>query len=93
MTCHVRYTQRTTIHVEMRAMTARDERKRSASVRELNQASISLLVSTGMIASVMDRYPAVVQENFRLRVEEYCGAIREMTDEIHFFGRSYDEEV
>jgi hypothetical protein len=41
----------------------------------------------------MERYPQEVQDNFQERIVEYIAAIREMTDEIHFFGQGYDEEI
>lgn len=62
-------------------------------IQELNLASISALVTVGLLASVMGRFPPEVQENFAEKVESLSILLREQAIEFQMFGESYDEEV
>jgi hypothetical protein len=62
-------------------------------VHDLNLAGIDLLVSVGMIAAVMDRFPEEVMHNFREKVQAMTVTVREMTEETQWFGQAYDEGI
>jgi hypothetical protein len=58
---------------------------------EMCMAFMELMVSMGLLGSIMDRYPEDVQENFDERVTRYTEWARRQTAEIQEFGESWDE--
>jgi hypothetical protein len=63
-------------------------------IREtLNNVTIEMLVTVGLMGSVMYRYPQHVQENFREKIVELTANIREVTTEFVDFGEAYDDNL
>lgn len=65
----------------------------SEETSRLNNAAIDLLVTIGLIESVMERYPEHVQENFREKVIEVIKIVDDETREFIGFGEAYDDAV
>jgi hypothetical protein len=70
-----------------------DDDRRDNCISELNQSAIDLIVSVGILASVMGRFPPEVEENFVEKIENLSILIREETAEFHLFGEALDEGV
>ena len=54
-------------------------------------AFMELMVSMGLMGSIMDRYPEDVRENWDERMVRYTEWARRQTEEIQSFGESWDE--
>jgi len=61
--------------------------------RALNDTCIEMLVSIGLIASVMGRYPLEVQSNFTDKIYELGTYLEKVTEEFVSFGEAYDDHV
>jgi hypothetical protein len=59
----------------------------------LAAASIDFLVTVGLVASVMPRYPEDVQENFVEKIDEVTDAIVMQMEEFTGFGEALDDYV
>jgi hypothetical protein len=70
-----------------------DDDRRDGSVNELKDASVDLLVTVGILASIMGRFPAHVEETFVEKIENLSILIREEIAELHLLGESYDDQL
>ena len=61
--------------------------------QHLNEACINLLVTIGLVASVMDRFPQDVQENFTEKINEFRDTVHQATGEFIDFGQSFDDHL
>jgi len=61
--------------------------------QQLNEACINLLVTIGLVASVMERFPVDVQENFAEKINEFRDTVHQVTGEFIDFGQSYDDHL
>lgn len=61
--------------------------------RQLNEACINLLVTIGLVASVMDRFPPEVQGNFTEKINDFREQVHIVTNEFIDFGTAYDEQL
>lgn len=64
-----------------------------AARKQLNEACIGLLVTIGLIASVMERFPVDVQENFAEKINEFRVTVEQVTGEFIDFGQAYDDHI
>jgi hypothetical protein len=53
---------------------------------------MELMVSMGLVGSVMGNYPEEVQANWTERMEKYTEWANNQVEEVQQFGQAYDEE-
>jgi len=70
-----------------------EEEQGSEARKALNEACINLLVTIGLVASVMDRFPEDVQENFTEKINEFRETVHMVTNEFVDFGEAYDDRI
>jgi hypothetical protein len=71
-----------------------DEEEQGSEARKmLGEACINLLVTIGLVASVMDRFPADVQENFTEKINEFRDTVHQVTGEFIDFGVAFDDHI
>jgi phage-related protein len=61
--------------------------------QQLGEACINLLVTIGLVASVMERFPIEVQQNFTTKINEFRETVQEVTNEFVEFGGAYDDHI
>ena len=59
----------------------------------LNTVAVDLLVTVGLIGSIMNRYPEEVQENFADKIEGLVEHLVKEQGEFTEFGEALDEHV
>lgn len=67
--------------------------ERHERVSELGHIAIDTLVTINLIASVMDRYPDQVQENFTEKVTSLSKTLMREMEEFQGFAEGWDETV
>jgi hypothetical protein len=60
--------------------------------QEMCHAFIELIVSVGLLGSIIHQYPEEVQENYEERIVRYTTWATRQIEEVQQFGESWDDQ-
>lgn len=69
-----------------------DENAEVTQYQRLCYAAIELLVNVGLMGTIVEHWPLVVQENWEARIEGLIVNMEGATSEIQQFGEAFDED-
>jgi len=60
--------------------------------QEMCHVFVELMVSIGLLGSIIHQYPEEVQENFRERIQRYTAWADRQQGEVTRFGETWDDQ-